>query len=202
VSTSILSYPLPQVLIASIVLVTVLGWVVKPIRRALILIPFKVRQNVELHRLLTAAWLHADLTHLLFNMITLYFFAEPVMRGFGATRFLVLYFTAAPIAFIPTLIRYMRNPKYATLGASGAVSAVMFSAILLHPTRKLSLLFVPFAIPAIYFGLGYLAYSIWHSLSDRDNVNHDAHFAGALYGAIYTYLLEPEQVSRALHSIF
>jgi membrane associated rhomboid family serine protease len=95
----------------------------------------------------------------------------------------------------------MKNPRYNSLGASGAVAAVMFSAILLYPKMKMSLLFVPIPVPAVVFGALYMAYSVWRSYSVRDNVNHSAHFSGALYGAILTALWAPAQVESTLQVV-
>jgi membrane associated rhomboid family serine protease len=150
------------------------------------------------HRLLTSGWLHADLSHLLFNMFTLFFFADPVERLLGSERFLLLYGTAVVVASLPSTIRYLKQPKYNSLGASGAVAAVMFSAILLVPDLKLRLLFLPIPIPGLVFAIGYLAYSAWHSQGASDNINHDAHFSGAAYGALMTFVFEPERAMRTL----
>src|SRR4051794_34232245 len=153
-----LSPPLtvPNLVIASIVIVSVLAWVIPPLRRALMLIPVLVRERMQVHRLLTAGWVHADVTHLLFNMFTLYFFASEVVRGVGQTMFLVLYVSAVVASSLPTTLRHMSHPKYASLGASGAVAAVMFSAILLRPTMKLTLAFFPIPLPAYVYAFGYL----------------------------------------------
>jgi membrane associated rhomboid family serine protease len=96
----------------------------------------------------------------------------------------------------------MRNPNYRSLGASGAVAAVMFSAVLLNPKLKLALLFLPIPVPGLIFAFAYLAYSIWHSYDSGDGINHDAHLSGAVYGAIFTYAFEPARVERALKSLF
>jgi membrane associated rhomboid family serine protease len=198
--------PLPQtvplLLIATVVIVSALAWAVKPLKSALILNPYAVRHGLQVHRLLTAGWLHADATHLLFNMFTLYFFANEVVRALGAPLFLVLYVSAVVVAHIPTTLRQMNKPQYNSLGASGAVAAVMFSAILLYPGMKLSLLFLPIPIPGALYAMGYLAYSAWHSFRGRDGINHDAHFTGALYGALFTYGVEPERVARAVNRLF
>lgn len=198
--------PLPltatTIIIASVVVVSVLGWLIKPLRRAFVMSPFLVVQRLQLHRLLTAGWLHADVGHLLFNLLTLYFFADKVVAVLGATRFVVLYVSAVVIAHLPTTFRHRKNPKYGSLGASGAVAAVIFSAILLHPGLKLALFLLPIPIPGIAYGLGYLAYSAYSSYRAKDGVNHDAHFAGALYGVLFTYLLEPTRAERTLRSFF
>jgi membrane associated rhomboid family serine protease len=192
----------PVLLIASVVGVTLLGWLIKPLQRALILIPYQVRESFQIHRLLTAGWVHKDVTHVAFNMISLWFFAEPALKVLGVTRFLALYISAVVVAFVPTTLRFMRSPKYASLGASGAVAAVMFSAILLNPKLRLQVMFLPMPIPGLVFAVGYLAYSVWHSYSAGDGVNHDAHLGGALYGALFTYAFEPTLVERALKTLF
>lgn len=197
-----IAWTIPILIIASVVAVTVLGWIIKPLQRALILHPFSVRRSGHLHRLLTAGWVHADSTHLIFNMLTLYFFAMEAERALGVPRFLILYVSAVVVAFIPTTLRHMNNPKYSSLGASGAVAAVMFATILLVPKLTLSLLFLPIPIPGKYYALGYLAYSAWHSFRARDGVNHDAHFSGAIYGSLLTFAFEPERVMATLRHMF
>lgn len=189
-------------LIASVVAVSLLGWLIKPLQRALTLIPCRVRDSFQIHRLLTAGWVHKDVTHLAFNMISLYFFADTALRVLGVTRFLALYVSAVVVAFVPTTLRYLRTPNYSSLGASGAVTAVMFSAILLNPKLRLQLMFLPVPVPGLVFAVGYLVYSVWHSYSAGDGVNHDAHLSGAIYGVLFTYAFEPTLVERALKTLF
>lgn len=198
----LLASPVPLLLIASVAIVSLLGWVSESVRRALILVPYQVRKNGHIHRLLTAGWVHADFSHLAFNMFSLYFFTEQTIRVLGVTRYLALYVTAVIVGFIPTTLRYMRKPNYSSLGASGAVAAVMFSAVLLVPKLKLQLMFLPIPVPGIVFAVAYLAYSAWHSHTAGDDINHDAHFSGAVYGALLTYLFEPTRVERTVKSFF
>jgi membrane associated rhomboid family serine protease len=200
--TRALTLSVPVILIASVVLVTVLGWLSQPLKRAFILSPARVRAKGEVHRLLTAGWLHSDGMHLAFNMITFYFFADEVVRVLGPTRFAALYVSAVVVGFIPTTLRHMKNERYLSLGASGAVAAVIFSAILLYPKLKMQLMFLPIPVPGPLFALAYLAYSVWHSRSGGDNVNHDAHFSGAIYGAALTYVFEPARVERTVRQFF
>jgi membrane associated rhomboid family serine protease len=197
-----LPWSIPLALIASVVIVSVLSWLVEPLRRALILNPYQVRTRGQVYRLLTAGWLHGDVAHLIVNMLTLYFFADQVLRVLGEARFLVLYVSAVIVASIPSTLRHMRDPRYNTLGASGAVAAVMFSAVLLYPKLKLTLMFLPIPVPGLLFAAGYLVYSAWRSYSAGDNINHSAHFFGAAYGAILTYFFEPSRVERTLKQLF
>lgn len=196
--TRILALPATTLLIGSVVVVSVLGWLSDSLKGALLLRPYLVRSRGEVHRLLTAGWVHADVLHLAFNMITLFFFAEKVTSALGVGRFLLLYFTAVVAGFIPTTLRHRREPGYGSLGASGAVAAVMFSAILLFPKLKLMLLFAPIPVSGPVFAAVYLAYSAFGSFAGRDGVNHGAHFSGAVYGALLTYLFEPARVERTI----
>lgn len=200
--TRILDLPAPMLLIGSVVIVSLAGWLSQPLYRALILNPYRVRRSGEVYRLATAGWLHKDLTHLAFNMLTLYFFAEQTVRALGATRFLVLYLSAVVVAFVPTTLRHLRNPAYNSLGASGAVAAVMFSAILLYPKLRLQLMFLPIPVSGPVFALAYLAYSVWRSHAAGDGVNHGAHLSGAVYGSLLTYLFEPARVERTMRSLW
>lgn len=194
--------PVTWILIGSVAIVSVLGWVFKPLQAALILNPYRVRHSGHVHRLLTAGWVHGGVAHLLFNMISLYVFAAPVLKVFGETKFLALYLSAVVLGFVPTTLRHMNNPKYNSLGASGACAAVMFSAILFEPKMKLYLMFLPIPVPAVLFAIGYLVYSAWESTRVSDGINHDAHFAGAIYGSLFTYVFEPARVERAIRSLF
>ena len=194
--------PVPLLLIGSVVAVTVLGWVIPPLQRALTLIPVRVRESFQVYRLLTAGWVHKDVTHLGFNMLSLYFFADPALKALGVTAFLALYVSAVVVAFVPTTLRYLRTPGYASLGASGAVTAVMFSAILLDPKIEIRIMFLPIPVPGFVFAIGYLVYSTWRSYRAGDSVNHDAHLGGAIYGALFTYAFAPKLVERALKTLF
>jgi membrane associated rhomboid family serine protease len=200
----VLDLPLsiPVLLIASVVIVSVIGFIAAPVRRALILNPYRVRYRLEVHRLFTAGWVHSGLSHLFFNMFTLFFFADQALSVLGPEKFLALYVSAVIVSFVPTVLRHMNDPQYNSLGASGAVAAVMFSAILLHPKLKLYVFFIPYPVPGIVFALGYLGYSLWQSQRATDGVNHGAHFAGAVYGAVLTWLFEPARVEKTIRSFF
>jgi membrane associated rhomboid family serine protease len=188
--------------IVSVVVVTVAAWASPALMVALVLDPVRVRKRKELHRLFTAGWVHADGSHLFFNMLTLWIFAGEVVRVIGSTRFFALYVSAVIVASIPTTLRHRKNSGYRSLGASGAVSAVMLSAILLHPGLDLHLFFLPMRVPGLVYAAAYLAYAVWRSYTARDGINHDAHFAGAVYGAAVTYYLEPARVERTLSALW
>jgi membrane associated rhomboid family serine protease len=190
-----------MLLMASIVVTSVLAWIVRPLKYGMMLVPWRVRHRLEIHRLLTNGWVHADVMHLAFNMFTLYFFADEVDRALGDVRFLVLYVSAVIAASIPTTLRKANDMRYASLGASGAVAAVMFCAILLYPNIRLALAFLPIPLPGWLWALGYLLYSAAHAWRSRDGVNHEAHFWGAVYGATLTFVLEPERATRTVQHL-
>jgi membrane associated rhomboid family serine protease len=193
--------PAPTLLIGSVVLVSLCGWLLGPLQGALLLRPYRVFSRWELHRLLTAGWVHTDVMHLAVNMLMLHFFAEKVVSALGVSRFLVLYISAVVVGFVPTTLRHRNDPGYGSLGASGAVAGVMFSAILLFPKLKLMPMFVPIPVPGLVFAAAYLAYSAWSSYGARDGVNHGAHFSGAVHGALLTYLFEPARVERTIRAM-
>lgn len=193
--------PLTYGLMASVAVVSVAAWSVRPIYQALVLDPKRVVERLELHRLLTAGWLHGDVTHLLFNMLTLHFFAGRVVSVLGEAKFLTLYVTAVVVAYIPTTLRHRRDTRYRSVGASGAVAAIMFSTIVLDPTVSLYVMLIPIPVPGFLFGILYLVYSAYHSRHGGDNINHDAHFYGAAYGVLMTVVFEPARAERSLEVV-
>jgi len=161
--------------------------------------PYTVKHGKEWHRFLTHGLIHANYTHLLFNLITFYFFGPLVEEGFvilfgrtsGRVYYLALYIGALIISSLPSYFKHKTNVYYRSLGASGAVSAVLFSAILLNPTSGIDIFLIPIAIPAWLFGILYLAYSAYMARRGVDNIGHDAHFVGALFGLLFTIALKP-----------
>ncbi len=190
-------FPVHYLIMASVALVSLLSLAIKKLKYALMLNPHRVSRG-EVHRLLTAGWVHGDFWHLFINLFVFNVFAERALKTFGAPVFVVVYVSAVVVAFIPTAIRHRKQPKYNSLGASGAVAAIMLSAILVDPTLKLQLLLIPIPMPGIVFGVLYILYSAWQSRGSRDNINHDAHFSGAIYGALVTVVWAPQQVERTI----
>ncbi|GGZ59811.1 rhomboid family intramembrane serine protease [Lysobacter xinjiangensis] len=156
----------------------------------LILWPPAVRRG-QVDRLLTHGFIHADWSHLLFNMITLFFFgrlAERVVVGLaGPATFVLFYVSAIVVAILPSYLRHRDDPRYRSLGASGAVSAVLFASILLDPWM---LIFIPIPVPAILYGIGYVGWSWWADRNSADGVNHNAHLSGAIYGVLFMLLMD------------
>jgi membrane associated rhomboid family serine protease len=142
-------------------------------------------------RMITSAFLHVDIAHLAFNMLTLYFFAPTVIAFLGVPSFLMVYFGSLLCGSLLTLQFHKDEYHYRAVGASGAVTGILYSAILLRPDMNLFLFFIPIPIPAYIFGIGYLLYSIYGMKSRNDNIGHTAHFGGAIGGYIITLSKEP-----------
>lgn len=140
-------------------------------------------------RMLSAGFLHVDQMHLFFNMFTLYFFADEVIGYLGRTGFLAVYFGSLIMGNLLSLYFHKDEYHYSAVGASGAVTGILYSAILLHPEMRLYMLFIPIAIPGYVFGIGYLLYSIYGMKNKVGNIGHDAHFGGAIGGYVITLIL-------------
>jgi len=159
----------------------------------------------QYYRFVTCGLIHADIMHLAFNMITLYFFGREIearyMGDLGLPHYyyLILYVGALIVANIPTYLKRRDDYNYRSLGASGAVCAVLFAFILLKPWTTIQVLILP--MPAIIYAFLFLGYSIYMSKKGGDNVNHDAHFWGALFGVVFTIALRPGVVSTFLNEL-
>lgn len=141
-------------------------------------------------RMLSSGFLHADLTHLIFNMLTLWFFAPVVINFLGAIPFVLVYFGSLIFGSLLTMVFHKNDYGYRAVGASGAVTGVLYSAILLQPDMMLGIFFV-IPMPAYIFGILYLLYSIYGMKAKNDNIGHTAHFGGAVGGYVITLLREP-----------
>ncbi|GAA3974498.1 rhomboid family intramembrane serine protease [Pedobacter ginsengiterrae] len=153
--------------------------------------PYSVSKGNSIYTLITSGLIHADWMHLFFNMFTFYAFAFTLERLMGSWQFGLLYFLGLILSDIPTVFKHKDNFHYNSLGASGAVSAVLFSYILFNPMSKIYIMFIPIGIPAVVFGFLYLIYCAYASRNSRDHINHDAHFFGALTGLIFTIIFVP-----------
>jgi membrane associated rhomboid family serine protease len=150
--------------------------------------------------LVTSGFLHADLAHLLFNAFTFWAFGFGLERTIGTPAFLALYFVGLLVSDAGTWLQHRRDPDYRSLGASGAILAVLFASIVYHPSSSIFILPIPVPIPAPLFALGYLAYTWYAARRARGRVNHDAHLAGALAGIAFVALTDWPTLARALHA--
>lgn len=142
-------------------------------------------------RMLTSGFLHVDVAHLFFNMFTLYFFADVVISWFGQGNFIIIYFISLLAGSLLALFFHRDETYYSAVGASGAVTGILYSAILLQPNDSLYLMFIPIPIPAYVLGIGYLLYSIYGMKSRLGNIGHTAHFGGAVGGYLTTLIFMP-----------
>lgn len=163
--------------------------------------PYSISRKQKVYTLITSGLIHADWMHLIFNMITFFSFGFPLERAIGSWQFGLIYFLGLILSDIPTVIKHKNDMWYNSLGASGAVSAILFSAILWSPFTSLYIMPIPFPIWAIIFGPLYLIYCVYASKQSRDNINHDAHFFGALTGLIVTVLVVPGVIPDFLAQI-
>ena len=143
-------------------------------------------------RMVTSGFLHVDLSHLFLNMFTLYFFADVVIRWFGATKFLLMYFISLLAGSLLALFFHRGEPYYSAVGASGAVTGILYAAILLQPDMQLGIMFIPIPLPAYILGILYMLYSIYGMKKRLGNIGHTAHFGGAIGGYVTTLLFKPE----------
>jgi membrane associated rhomboid family serine protease len=144
-------------------------------------------------RMFSSAFLHADLTHLFFNMLTLYFFAPVVVGSLGEINFLLIYVSSLLVGNMLTLYLHKNDLSYRAIGASGAVTGILYSAILLQPDMMLGIFFI-IPMPAYLFGIIYLLYSIYGMRAKNDNIGHTAHFGGAIGGYVFTIIRQPEML--------
>jgi len=169
--------------------------------------PYSVSRGKNIYTVLTSGIIHRDWMHLAFNMLTFFFFAFPLeallaqLSSWGHIQFLLIYIAALILSDVTTVIKEKNNYNYHSLGASGAISAVLFSYILFNPTMSLYLFFIPIPIPAVIFGPLFLAYCVWAAKSANDSINHDAHFYGALSGLSITILLYPKIVGHFISEV-
>ena len=165
------------------------------LREDLLFWPYKIKREGQLYRFITHGALHADAMHLIFNMISFYSFGVALenylfLAIFGEMSRAVLaimYVTAIVVAVIPDYFKYNDRSFYRSLGASGAVSAVVFSAITIQPKMPIQFFFIPYPIPGYVFGIGFLILSAALAKKGTGNIGHNAHFWGSIYGILFTY---------------
>ncbi|MEO8079209.1 MAG: rhomboid family intramembrane serine protease [Caldimonas sp.] len=194
--------PASALILAAIIVASGIGLFVAPalVERNL-LRPYWLVRRSEYTTVLTSGFIHADLTHLLFNAFTFWAFAFGVERAIGSERFLALYLFGLIASGAGTWFVHRNDPDYRTLGASGAILAVLFASIVYFPAASIFILPIPVPIPAPLFAAAYLGYTWYASRRGGGRINHDAHFAGALAGVAFVAFTDPEALRRAVQHV-
>lgn len=183
------SAPASYALLLLIGIVSVIAFSAPAVVERNLLRPFRVLRQRDFIPLVTCGFIHANWSHLIFNGLTLYFFGPNLEQTIGTPHFVALYFIGLVLSSAGTVWKHRNDPNYASLGASGAILAVLFAYIVYYPTQMLYLYFA-IPIPAVLFAFGYLAYTIWASKNPHGGINHDAHLDGALTGLLFVALTD------------
>ncbi|MFN5704622.1 MAG: rhomboid family intramembrane serine protease [bacterium] len=169
--------------------------------RGMMLHPYSIHRKKKYYTILTSGFIHADFNHLIFNMLSYFFFAFSLEKIVGHWQYALIYISGIVLSDISSILKNKNNSSYYSLGASGAISSVLFSYILFDPHSKIYLFFIPIGIPAFIFALLYLAYCMYASKNQSDHINHEAHFWGAINGWVITTILFPHVFGYFIKSI-
>ncbi len=170
------------------------------IQNGLMMNPYQIASHGQYYRLISSGFIHRDHMHLILNMFSFYFFGtqleyifKEIFSGLGGIHFIAIYMLGIVVSDIPTVLKHRKNSHYNSLGASGAVSAVVFACILFLPLRDICIYGV-LCFPGVVLGLAYLVYSFYSSKKSKDGINHDAHLYGALFGVAYCLVFYPDSL--------
>jgi membrane associated rhomboid family serine protease len=164
--------------------------------------PYWLLPRRQYETLILSGLVHGDLFHLLFNMLTYYFFAFLLETRIGSVRFVMLYLSGLLFSLLVTWYRHRNNAEYSCLGASGAIEAVLFAAVIYFPNMRISLFFIPIGIPAPLFAVLYLAYTYYAARNQQSRIAHDAHLGGALTGLGFVALTDPARYGAFFDALF
>lgn len=196
------------ILIVITVITSYYAWNNPDIYEKWIMRPYAVSNRKEYQRFITSGFIHADGMHLLFNMFTLYFFGDVIEqiygmlygRGTGILLFLVLYLAGIVVSDLPTYFKHRNSAHYASLGASGGVASVVFSSILFIPLNNICIWGI-ICLPGFILGILYLVYSVYQGKKMADNINHDAHIYGALFGIAFSIAIHPPVIMKFFEQV-
>lgn len=195
------------ILIAITVGVSFLAWNQKQLFAKLMMNPYDISHRKQYYRFITSGFIHKDHMHLLLNMFSFYFFGLAVERVFavlfgesGAIYFVVLYLAAIVVSDLPTFFKQKNNPNYNSLGASGGVSAIIFAFIIFQPLQLICI-YIALCMPGFILGTLYIAFSYYQGRKSNDNINHDAHLYGALFGLIFCAIVYPAALPQFIEQI-
>ena len=176
--------------------------------RNLMMNPYSIKNKKQYYRLVTSGFVHVDHMHLIFNMFSFYFFGsamEMILNALfgvlmGDIYFTLLYILAIIVSDLPTYFKHKNEPRYNSLGASGGVAAVIFASIIFSPLQSICIYFA-ICMPGIVFGILYVAFSYYQGKRSRDNINHDAHLYGAVFGILFCIVIYPSAIVECYHQI-
>lgn len=196
------------ILLGLTIIVSLIGFNNREFMEKYLFSPYNMKHYGERYRLFSHAFLHLDAMHLLFNAITLYYFGGPLEQFFvakygfewGEAFFWFMVISSMLVSSVISYIRHKDNPNYRSLGISGVTSALVFGFIVLAPFAQLGFMFIPVPIPAFVFGIIYLGFEIYADRQKKSNIAHDAHIAGAIYGAVIIFLTNIEFVLSNFNS--
>ncbi|ELR71363.1 Rhomboid family protein [Fulvivirga imtechensis AK7] len=195
------------ILVIITVLTSLYAWQKQDILRKWIFNPYSVNKYKQYYRFVTSGFIHNDFIHLLFNMLVLWMFGEQVEYVFtalygttGTVLFVALYILGIIVSDIPTYLKHKDHAYYNALGASGGVSSVLFSFILFDPAQKLYLYGI-LGLPGIVWAALYVLYSAYMGKREGDNINHDAHLYGGLFGIAFTILIYPKVIMHFIEQL-
>jgi membrane associated rhomboid family serine protease len=192
--------PITIFIIALTCIISYLAWQKTHMMQQFIFYPYKMNNNPkEYYRFISSGLIHADPQHLIFNMLTLFFFGRQMEEFFGPLLFIVFYFTALIASSLVSFFKNKHNSYFQAYGASGAVSSVLFAFILFAPWAEIYVYFIK--VPAIIYAVIYIGYSLYMNKQKSDNIGHEVHLCGAFYGILFTAIAFPSAVSLFIYQI-
>jgi membrane associated rhomboid family serine protease len=169
--------------------------------------PYKIKSRGQYYRFITSGFIHQNHMHLILNMFSFYFFGRiieivfgMVFGAWGPVYYIALYLVAIVVSDLPSYLKHKDNPGYNSLGASGGVAAVIFASIVFQPIQKICL-FIAICLPGFILGTAYIIYSYYQGRKSNDNINHDAHLYGAVFGFIFCVVLYPPSLMSFVKQI-
>jgi membrane associated rhomboid family serine protease len=198
--------PVTYIIIGITVLISFAGYNNGNLMRQLMMNPYMINNRQQYYRFITSGFIHADHVHLFFNMFSLYFFGTTieyifgiVFESTGTLYFIALYVLGIIVSDIPSYMKHRNNPGYNALGASGGVASVIFASIIFQPLADIYIYFIP--IPGFILGIAYIFFSWYQGKKANDNINHDAHLYGAVFGVIFCAVFYPQSLPQFVEQI-
>jgi membrane associated rhomboid family serine protease len=195
------------ILIGITVAISFIAWERRTLMSMFMMNPYRIHRSHEYHRFITSGFIHKDHMHLLFNMFSFYFFGLAIENVFGqifgdkgGIYFIVMYILAIIVSDLPSYFKHKDNPRYNSLGASGGVSAIIFAFIIFEPLADICI-YIAFCMPGFILGTLYIGFSYYQGKKSNDNINHDAHLYGALFGFVFCAVLYPQSLPYFIDQI-